>query len=103
MTLRSVALVGDERNGDEHEHGAHEQIGGEFILDLGAAVEFDLVRLLAEHKEDYQRADHGARLNYPEHTGSAVVNKEVGEVEICRLCEEYRGRVAHERCGALEV
>ena len=79
------------------------QKGRELVLNLGALVYIYFVILLAEHKEDYQRADNGARLNDPEHTGLALVKKEVGEIEIRRFCEQYGGRIAHKRGRALEV
>lgn len=47
-----------------------------------------LVVLLAEHEEDYQRADNCTRLNDPEHAGLALVNEEVGEIKVSRLGEQ---------------
>ena len=85
LTLGRVALVGNERNGDEADNSRNKQEGRELVLNLCAVVDMYLVVLLAEHEEDYQRADKCARLNDPEHAGLALVNEEVGEIEVCRL------------------
>ena len=77
LPLRRVALIGDERDADKAEDGGDEQESRELVLNLGALVYMYFVILLAEHKEDYQRADKCARLNDPEHTGLALVKKEV--------------------------
>ena len=56
LTLGRVALVGDERNGDEADNSRNKQEGRELVLNLGALVYMYFVILLAEHEEDYQRA-----------------------------------------------
>ena len=98
-----VRRIGNEGRGDQGGDHQKEHEGGHIVCDNRSFLGGYRFAVLAEKDHHDRNGGQSAELHRKEHAGLSIHPEEIHEVHVGVVAEHDGSRIAHERCGALQV